>query len=177
MLGKWLSILYVLLFLGPSYALAKNLPFSFKEDVEFLDKKNRPFLDFGKKDDFAGVIRRSYLANADQRDIDFYDFSRIKAEKMTDVYCRKLAEEVFGPLKEISLKVDSQEKFLSPRSGEVCRMILVDDDKDGLFKERHFYALVYRKKPYGLVGRFKKMAKTEEKEELRDFVKSLKQPQ
>lgn len=177
MFVKWVGLPFLLFFLGPSYGLAKNLPFSFKEDVEFLDKESRPFLDFGKKDDFTGVIRRLYLENADQRDIDFYDFSKIKAEKMTDVYCRKLAEEVFGPLKEISLKVASQEKFTSPRSGEICQMIFVDEDKEGLFKERHFYALVFRGKPYGLVGRFKKTAKTEEKEELRDFVKNLKPPQ
>lgn len=162
------------LILISSPCFAKKSPFAAHEDIEFLGKEDKALLDINKNSMFSGVLTRKDVKEPDQRMLDVYEFSAISANKMDKDLCQKLADQTFGPRSEISLKTMGQDLFSSPRSGQICEIILRDEDEKALFKERHFFAFITNNKTFGLVARFHKVPTKEKAKELRTFIKSLR---
>ncbi|WP_415063545.1 hypothetical protein [Bdellovibrio sp.] len=162
------------LLFSSSPCLAKKSPFTAGEDIEFLGKEDKALLDINKSTAFSGVLTRKDVKESDQRMLDVYEFSAVSANKMDKDLCQKLADQIFGPSTEISLKTTGQELFASPRSGQICEIILRDEDEKALFKERHFFAFITNNKAFGLVARFHKVPPKEKTKELRTFIKNLR---
>lgn len=153
-------------------AFAKKYSLVSSEETEFVGKDEKPLVDFNKTDKFVGILTRTSVKDSLETDIDVYEFPSTK--KMDKTVCESLRDQVFGPAKEISLKVKSLELFSSPRAGEVCESSLTDEDPNGKIKERHFMAFKLGDKTYGLVFRFMKTPSKEQSEDARNFVKSLR---
>lgn len=172
---KSFSILFLLVVTSVSAYGAKNiLPFS--EETEFLSKEENAMIDFNKVDAFLGIITRTQVQSSDQKTLDLYKFSKVKIKRINTENCQTLADSVFGPSDKIDLKTVTKEVFKSPRNGDICEIVLKDEDKDEKFKERRFFAFISKEQVYGIVSRFNKAASEEQSEDLRKFIRGLKQP-
>lgn len=170
------SIFFCLL-LSANYSFAKNSPLiSSSEEIKFLNKSEQALLDLNKTKKFYGVLTRLNINEPDKSHVDLYEFG-VTQKTLDSALCQKLLEDVYGPSKKISLKIISKEFFKNARNEKVCEVTLADNDKQALFKEHHFFAIIMGDKAVGLVSRLNKPATKQEVEEYRKFVKGLHLPQ
>lgn len=167
------SLLFLTLVTSVAYAVNAS-PLTSSEETTFLDTKDQAIFKLNKSQDFIGVLHRGSASNNDEAHMDLYHFKNVSLKKMDKDQCVKIAEVIFGPLKEISLKSKEAELFDSPRSGKVCKIVLEDPDKNAFIKERHLYVFINNNRTFGLVGRFTKTTAKDDVEDLNKFVKSLR---
>ncbi|MBC7370428.1 MAG: hypothetical protein H7326_02620, partial [Bdellovibrionaceae bacterium] len=98
------NILLILCFAG-HVAFAAPAPFKSKEEVDFLSKKNNEQVSLVKTDDFQGLVTRPDEKNSDLQNAEYYQFKSVDQSKVSQKLCEVWLERIFGPLKEITLKV------------------------------------------------------------------------
>lgn len=130
-------------------------------------------MDFGKADDFVGVITRTGVPSPDLRTVDLYSFKKVETLAMDVKLCESLLTRLFGPLKESSLNYQGAEIFIS-HTGKTCEAQLDDPDKAAKFPERRVVLGFVNAKPVGLVFRLSKKSSDSVRSDIRDFWKSLR---
>lgn len=158
--------------LEAKHAFAAASPLKSKENIEFITKSEQPLLDLMKTNNFLGVLVRTDKTQRDLRHVDLYAFKDIQEISINQQLCEKLLEKIYGPRKEISLKVQNINLYKS-HSGNTCEATITNPDSKAKFPERRTIIGFIKAKPYALVFKFSKPSKVNEQEEARKFWDSL----
>ena len=145
------------------------------EEIRYVSIKDTPLIGMMKTDAFVGAIERTEEENPDLRMVDYYEFTGTKNSKLTKKTCEVFLARIFGPLKEITLKVKI-EKFSDKliQSDPVCEAVALDPDPDSKIPERRILLGVKKGAPFALVFKLSKKSEPSILENTRNFLKSLK---
>jgi len=166
------KIVFIFLFMA-------QITFAFElkssEVIKFTSVKSTPQIGVLKTDAFVGAIERTEEENPDLRMVDYYEFTGTKNSKLTKKTCEAFLARIFGPLKEITLKVKI-EKFSNKliQSDPVCEAVALDPDPDSKIPERRILLGVKKGAPFALVFKLSKKSEPSVLENTRNFLKSLK---
>ena len=127
-----------------------------------------------KDDEFIGFISRTKISTSPEQQVDVYYFKSLQALKSDKILCSKVADSIFGPEKEITLKRTHSGLVASRSAGQICELVMTDPDPHGKIKERHLLVKVLHAKVYAFVFRFSKTPKTAEVEDIYQFTEGLR---
>ena len=157
-----------------SFAVASTPPIKSKEEIDFMSPKDEPMMSLlSKNPDFSGVITRTAEANPNLQVADLYAFKNISEVKMTKEVCTKILEKIYGPIKEISLKVRNINIY-SSHTGNTCEAQIDNDDSKAKIPERRTVIGFLNAQPYALVFKFAKKSTPAEQAEVKKFWDSLR---
>lgn len=148
-------------------------PLKSKEDVEFVSATESPFLDFAKSQDFVGYLNRINETSKDLSRVDVYIPPPTTEIAMTKKVCEKILTNIFGPLKEGSLKYKGATLF-NGHTGKTCAAQFDDLDKEALYPERYVVAGYIRTKPVAIVFRLSKKSTDTDTQNIKAFWSSLR---
>lgn len=152
----------------------KILPLQSSEEMKFLDKKDNSFYGFLKTDDFVGFIERKKEVNPDLQTLDYYQFQKEKKSAFDQKRCEELLAKIFGPLKEITLKV-SVIKFEKLANGTtLCQAKAIDPDTHASIPERLVFIRNQKNFDFALVARLSKKSDESTLKNLQKFTQGLK---
>lgn len=169
--------LLLTLFTSPQ-SFAKNPPKTFplqsSEIIHFIDRNENSFYGFLKTDDFVGFVERKIEVNPDLQTLDFYQFKTEKKFLFDQKKCEQLLAQIFGPLKEITLKVSVTQFEKQKNSPAVCVAKAIDPDTHASIPERLIFVSTKKDFSYALVARLSKKSDESTLKNLQKFVQNLK---
>lgn len=174
-----LKLFFVLVFLSVGVqALENRKPSSIdlksSNEIVFYSKKDNPFSDMGKIDEYQGTLVLLNEASAALGSADLYKFPKETAIKMTKSLCRLNADKIFGPEPERSLKMNESMVLFDTAVGKACEYKLTDTYAHA--KRPHAYVIsgFIHGRLVTLVWALIEAPSNEATAKLRQFWKSLK---
>lgn len=149
-------------------------PFRSDEDIEFTSLAEQPLLGLTRNSYFTGVLVRLGEGKDDLKQIDVYEFKDVDKMKIDKAICENLLAKIFGPLKDLDLKLKTTEILQTERAGNMCEAVMEDPGKEAAFHERRVFIGISHAQVYGLVFRFVKSPTANERDNIHDFVKRLR---
>lgn len=153
---------------------AESAPFKTKEPTQFQKVQDNQLLGIGKSSSFLGVLTRSEVSDPVSAQVDVYAFMKENSLRINQKLCNKISTDIFGPVDEISLKLEVSEVRSSESKGKICVMTFQDPDPKAMIKERHLLVLMLNLKTYALVFRFPKVPTTNDLKDIFSFTENLR---
>lgn len=145
-----------------------------KEEIQFVPRGQRAFVDETKPEGFKGVIKRVNEHQADIRLIDLYEFPSEKSTAMTKSLCDKVLVKIFGPASASGLTLSSLKMQQTPM-GSVCEVQLDDTlDPHARIPERRILIGMLKFKPQALVFKLSQKSDAATRESILKFWKGLR---
>lgn len=174
---KLISLLLLTLFIcNQSFAKKspKIFPLQSSESIQFIDREENSFYGFLKTDDFVGFVERKKESNADLKTLDFYQFKNEKKSTFNQKKCEELLAKIFGPLKEITLKVSVTQFKKQENIPAICEANAIDPDSHASIPERLIFMSSRKDFSFALVARLSKKSDESTLKNLQKFVQNLK---
>lgn len=127
---------FILILIFSINTFASNIFFTSKKiNFEFTDASKLSFISAINGPDFKGIIniRDSKYS---PKNIDFYNFKSDSDIKVSDEYCQKKLEQLYGPRNDRSIMLDSL-KILNSNHGSFCAVIISTDSEIMTIKKRY----------------------------------------
>ncbi len=156
------------------FAEDRKPPFLAKEEIEYVSREQNHLLALNKVKEFMGVIWRAKDSPSLSKEIDVYYFKDLTALKSEKGLCSKIADRIFGPEKEITLKRTAILNIPSNSAGKICNLVLTDPGSQAMIKERYLMVKILHAKVYAFVVRFTKAAGPDEIQDARQFIEGLR---
>ncbi len=168
------KLLLIICFSVTVFADVEKTPFVAKEEIDYVSREQNDLLGLNKVKEFRGVIWRAKDSPSLAKEIDVYYFKDLTALKSDQRLCSKIADRIFGPEKEITLKRTSMKMIPSASAGKICSLVVTDPGSQAMIKERHLMVKILHAKVYAFVVRFTKAAGPEEIQDARQFIEGLR---
>ncbi|WP_413293031.1 hypothetical protein ACLSU7_16695 [Bdellovibrio sp. HCB185ZH] len=160
-------------FSSAAFAATTPAPVNTKEDVVFASKKDHKMLGFANAESFLGYFTRTAQADKNMRQAELYDLGAIKELNMDEKLCKKALAEMFGPLDEITLKVQDI-KIWTSHTGKTCEAAMMDPYQQAIIPERRVLVGFVKAKPYAVVFKLSQKSTAEQQSNMRSFWDSLR---
>lgn len=161
-----------------SMAESKRKPSSIditsSQEIVFYAKETEPFSDFGKIQEFKGVLVQLNETDEQLANAQLYKFPNEEKSMMTQAICNGYADKIFGPEPTRTLRINKSLVLFDTPVGKACEYLLTDTYAHA--KRRYAYVITgfIHGKLYSLVWAFYRLPTAEETSKLKTFWKTLK---